>query len=63
MKIVKDGFDSFKEVKEEFFFNYINSAIPQELQSIYSEEIMKMRGAFEQGVQMTLRFYNIQKDK
>ena len=45
-----------EEEKERFWFEYISKRIPQDLHSIYSEDIMKMRGAFEAGIRFMVSF-------
>lgn len=45
-----------KSDKELYWYTFINSFISQDLQSLYRDEINKMRGAFEEGVKFGLNY-------
>lgn len=47
-----------EEEKNHFWFSYLNSKIPQDLQSLYSEDITKMKASFEAGVRFAISFYS-----
>lgn len=50
-------FDNFLQ---EYWFSFINSAIPQDLQNLYKEDIGKIKSGFLAGIEATLLFYKDQ---
>lgn len=50
-------FDNFLQ---EYWFSFINSAIPQDLQNLYKEDIGKIKSGYFAGVEATLLFYKKQ---
>lgn len=56
-----------KSELEEFlsleFFKFINSAIPQDLQKLYSDDVNKMKSSFFEGARITEKFLTSKNDK
>jgi hypothetical protein len=47
-----------EQEKDKFWKNYIDKIMSKELQSLYREDIGKMRGAFEAGIRFMVQFQN-----
>lgn len=48
---------NFDEAKSLFWFNWINSTIPQDLQNLYQDDINKMKSAFLAGVDFSNQYW------